>query len=206
MHHITVELLYQEYSLYAESVEVQRGCMMPDISHHRRFLYLSSLSSPCAPPGLPPISQSPVSKSGTARGQRDNHSHNTAAAAAAAAVPTQAINTAGEHLIIYFQPESTMWQNNMARCHHVNLKQPQQLILDIVRLTSSVRPPHFLLLPSSCCLSFVFNEPRFGGLNVCVCANMGSCVCATVKCRSSSSLSAALTAYSRNTNESDINH
>ena len=36
-------------------------------------------SSSCAPPGLPPISRSPVSESGTARGQRDNH--NTAAAA-----------------------------------------------------------------------------------------------------------------------------
>lgn len=30
---------------------------------------------------------------------------------------TQAINTAGEHLIIYFLPGSTPWQDIMARCH-----------------------------------------------------------------------------------------
>ena len=46
---------------------------------------------------------------------------------------TQAINTAGEHFIIYFQ-------HNMAGS--VNLKQPWQLILKIICLLSSVKPQH----------------------------------------------------------------
>lgn len=136
---ITVEIQYM--ILHCSQSQFKcRECTMSDIYHHHRFLYfhLSSLSSSCVPPGLPPISRSPVSESGTARGQRDNH--NTAAAA----VPTQAVNTAGEHLIIYSSSlnphcDRIIWQGATS----VNLKQPQQLILKIICLLSSFRPRHF---------------------------------------------------------------
>lgn len=57
-----------------------RQCTKPDISPHHCFLcFLSTtplLPPFCAPPGLPPISRSPVS-SGRAKGQRDNHCSNS---------------------------------------------------------------------------------------------------------------------------------
>lgn len=54
--------------------------ILPSTSLQPLLSFLSFLP-PCAPPGLPPISRSLVSQSGTARGQRDDHN------SAAAAVP-----------------------------------------------------------------------------------------------------------------------
>lgn len=97
-----------------------RQCKMPDILHHHRFLYFS-FTSPMLP--HPVLLQGflqlagPQSASQEQPGDRD-----TTTGLLQQQSQTQAINTAGEHLIIYFLPESTLWQNNMARCHE---RQPE---------------------------------------------------------------------------------
>lgn len=76
-----------------------RECVRPDISRRPSspplLIRPSALSSACAPPGLPPISRSPVSDSQEQPGDRE-----------ATLLQQQslhaAVNTAGEHLIIHF--------------------------------------------------------------------------------------------------------
>lgn len=87
---------------------------------------------------------------------------------------TQAINTAGEDLIIYFQPGSTPWQNIMARCHRCRPEtNPAAPPENRVRLIFGLTSAFFLVfLPSSRCLSLGLMRVRIWTGRRCACCGV----------------------------------